>query len=261
MLRSPHVPAKAAVLLLTALLAACDAGQVAPAAAPEPGAQGIEVRVEPPDAEVATGGTVAFGATVTGSAATDVIWSIAEGAGCGAVTTAGLYTAPSSAGTCRVVATSAADVSRSATAVVTVTAPPPPPPPPPVVVTVSPATAEVSACRSVTLSATVTGASDTAVTWTVQEGAAGGTVTAAGVYTAPGASGTYHVVATSRADPTRTAIATVTANDEVLSVAVSPATVSVTTGGTAQLTATVTTTCGTYSSTRTLLSNGTLVAE
>ena len=55
-----------------------------------------------------------------------------------------------------------------------------------------------------TFSATVTGASSgqsSGVTWAVQEGAAGGTIDANGKYTAPETEGTYHVVATSVADP------------------------------------------------------------
>src|SRR5262249_13194886 len=50
----------------------------------------------------------------------------------------------------------------------------------------------------------------TPVTWSVKEGASGGTVDAAGNYTAPASGGTVHVVATSVADPTKTATATVT---------------------------------------------------
>ena len=50
-------------------------------------------------------------------------------------------------------------------------------------------------------SATVTGAAVTTVTWSVLEGAAGGAIDPAGLYTAPAAPGTYHVVATSTADP------------------------------------------------------------
>ena len=49
--------------------------------------------------------------------------------------------------------------------------------------------------------AAVTGTTNTAVTWSVAE-ATGGAVTAAGQYTAPATAGTYHVVATSVADPT-----------------------------------------------------------
>jgi hypothetical protein len=49
-----------------------------------------------------------------------------------------------------------------------------------------------------------------AVTWTVQEGAAGGSVTADGVYSAPSATGTFHLVATSIANPSLSATAAVT---------------------------------------------------
>jgi uncharacterized protein (TIGR03437 family) len=48
------------------------------------------------------------------------------------------------------------------------------------------------------------------VRWTVQEGAAGGSITTGGVYTAPNTPGTYHVVATSPTDATQKAVATVT---------------------------------------------------
>jgi len=64
-----------------------------------------------------------------------------------------------------------------------------------------------------TFVASVSGASSgqsTGVSWSVQEGAAGGTIDANGKYTAPATEGTYHVVATSVADATITAIATVT---------------------------------------------------
>jgi glucuronoarabinoxylan endo-1,4-beta-xylanase len=44
----------------------------------------------------------------------------------------------------------------------------------------------------------------------VQEGSAGGGVSASGLYTAPSSGGTYHVVATSQADATKSASATVT---------------------------------------------------
>lgn len=50
----------------------------------------------------------------------------------------------------------------------------------------------------------------TAVTWSVREGSAGGTVTPAGLYSAPATPGTYHVVATSVADPSKSAAAVVT---------------------------------------------------
>jgi hypothetical protein len=82
----------------------------------------------------------------------------------------------------------------------------------------------------------------------VLEGAAGGAVSATGVYTAPSTGGTYHVIATSVADPSRSATAAITVTERVLSVTVNPPTVSVAPGGTAQFTATVTTTCGAFAS-------------
>ena len=75
-----------------------------------------------------------------------------------------------------------------------------------VTVAIDPRTAALATGTSLTFTASVTGSSDTTITWSVQEGAAGGTVTA-GTYTAPGSAGTYHVVATSTADPTRSATA------------------------------------------------------
>jgi hypothetical protein len=57
--------------------------------------------------------------------------------------------------------------------------------------------------------ATVSGP-DTAVTWRLEEGAAGGSVTSAGVYTAPPTTGVFHVIACSTAQPADNATATVT---------------------------------------------------
>ena len=59
--------------------------------------------------------------------------------------------------------------------------------------------------------ATVAGTSNTQVAWSVEEGTAGGGISSSGLYTAPGTGGgTYHVVATSVADTTKSAVATVT---------------------------------------------------
>ena len=51
---------------------------------------------------------------------------------------------------------------------------------------------------------------DTAVTWRLQEGEAGGSVTSAGIYTAPPTAGIFHVIASPTAQPADDAIATVT---------------------------------------------------
>jgi hypothetical protein len=58
--------------------------------------------------------------------------------------------------------------------------------------------------------ATVVGLSSTALLWSVQEGAAGGTIDATGKYTAPVTMGTYHVIAQSSVNLSVTASATVT---------------------------------------------------
>lgn len=78
-----------------------------------------------------------------------------------------------------------------------------------VAVSVTPASSTLVETKTVNLTASVANTSNTAVTWSVQE-AGGGSITAAGVYTAPAAAGTYHVIATSQADTSKTAAATVT---------------------------------------------------
>lgn len=82
----------------------------------------------------------------------------------------------------------------------------PTPPPPPIAVSISPATAALQTGQAQQFQATVTGTTNTTVTWS----ATGGTVTSAGVYTAPQAAGSYIVKATSVADASKSASATVT---------------------------------------------------
>jgi streptogramin lyase len=76
-------------------------------------------------------------------------------------------------------------------------------------VAISPATISMYVNGQIGFVATVTGLGNPDVTWSVQEGAAGGSVDSAGYYIAPSTPGTYHVVATSQADPTKSATATV----------------------------------------------------
>ncbi len=82
------------------------------------------------------------------------------------------------------------------------------PPPPEVVVTVVPGTAAVDPGKTQLFAAQVTGVANQAVVWSVQE-SGGGTITAGGLYTAPATRGTYHVVATSHVDRTRSGTALV----------------------------------------------------
>ena len=216
----------------------------------------VTVAIAPRTATVAARGTLAFTATVTNATDPSVTWSVQEPSGCGSITQAGVYSAPTAGATCHVVARSVADPTRSDVATVTVT-----PPPPPVAVAISPSPGAVYACQTLAFTATVTGASDTRVTWSVQEGAAGGTITTAGAYTAPANAGTYHVVAASVADPSSSAVAPVGVTDRIQSVSVSPGQVSLAPGETAQFTATVTTTCGTFVTTSTVTAPGTAPAN
>jgi len=70
--------------------------------------------------------------------------------------------------------------------------------------------------------ATVFGISNQTVTWSIQEGSAGGTITSAGLYTAPTYSGVFHVVATSATNVAVNARAVVTVDSGVRISATSP---------------------------------------
>jgi O-glycosyl hydrolase len=200
-----------------------------PVYAPDAGTtqQPVAVAISPAQVAVLLGGSQSFSATVTNTSDTSVTWSVAEPNG-GAITATGLYTAPAAAGVYHVTATSHADPTKSATATVTVSH---------VAVNVSPLTATVLQGTSQSFTCAVTGAADTSCSWSVQEGTAGGSVTAAGSYTAPSAAGTFHVVAKSTADPTSSAAVTVTVPP--VTVAISPQTVALPAGGSQTFTCSV----------------------
>jgi hypothetical protein len=104
-----------------------------------------------------------------------------------------------------VIATSAADATVSASAVVTTLLPVAS-----VSVVISPSSATIAQGKSLSYSATVQGTTITAVRWSSQEGSVGGSITSSGLYTAPTAAiGTFHVIATSIAAPTVSAVAAV----------------------------------------------------
>src|SRR5258708_26984605 len=79
-------------------------------------------------------------------------------------------------------------------------------PPPAISVAVSPGSPSVSVGGKQQFTATVTGTSNTAVTWAVQE-SNGGTIDSTGNYTAPMKAGGFHVVATSQEDSSKSAAA------------------------------------------------------
>ncbi len=167
------------------------------------------------------------------SSSTSVTWSISP-AGVGTVTSTGLYTAPASVAseqTITVTATSVADTSKAASGTVTLK---------PVIVTVTPPVITMNAGQSQAFTATVTNSSNTGVTWSISP-AGVGTITPAGLYTAPASIAsqqTVTITATSQADPSKTASATVTLVP--VSVSVTPSTSTLYAGQTQAFTATVT---------------------
>lgn len=93
-------------------------------------------------------------------------------------------------------------------------------PTPVVTVRVDPQTVTLDPSGVQTFVVVVTGTGYPEVDWSVQEGAAGGTVTSGGTYFAPTARGTYHVVVTSRADTSKSATATVSVQSATHSITI-----------------------------------------
>jgi len=208
----------------------------------------ISVSIMPNSSTLAPQGSIQLTATVMGTINTAVTWSVQEGSGAGTVTSSGLYTAPTTPATYHVVATSKADPTQIAIATIVVSASvPPPPPPTSVTVKVSPFTKVTTLGGSVQYTATVTGSANTAVTWSIVEGSAGGTIDANGKYTAPVVAGKYHIVATSKADPTKSATASidVSASTQWVTVNLTPASKKITADDTLQFTAIVSATLNT----------------
>lgn len=195
---------------------------------------GVTVTLDPQSALLSPGGTLLFTATVTGATNRDVTWTASGGGSFTGAT--GLYTAPSTAGEYRVIATSNADPTKAAFATVLV--------PNPLAVAVHPKTVSLRPGATQMFTATVTGAPSQAVTWSVIGSNAGSFSGSTGLYTAPSAYGVFTVVATSVADPSRSDTATVNVGDTVR-VTVSPGITSLLPGGTATFAATVTGTADT----------------
>ena len=161
---------------------------------------GVWVSITPRAADLEPGGTTLLAATVTGTADTRVIWT-SDG---GRIRQDGFYTAPQTEGTWYVTAQSLADPARVSVATLYVARPSQSSP-------VKPETVTVETGSVVVFRAHLPGTTDGEVSWSIHEGDAGGTIDALGQYIAPSDhEGIYHVVATSRTDPSKTGIATVT---------------------------------------------------
>ncbi len=164
------------------------------------------VSVSPAAVTLYAAQTQQFAATVVGSGPA-VNWSISP-AGLGAISSTGLYTAPSSVAaqqSVTVVATSQADGTSTGMAIVSLL-------PPPISVSVTPASASVAANQSLQFTASLTNTADQSVLWTLSPSGLG-TIDSTGLYTAPASVSSQQqiiVTATSVADPTRSAAASLT---------------------------------------------------
>jgi len=204
----------------------------------------LAVSVAPATAEVVAGSDYQFTATVSGSTNQSVTWSVTgkgcSGVACGTITSTGFYGAPGSVPTpdqVTVTASSVADTSKSGSATVTIL--------PPVAVTISPSRTQVVTGSRQQFTATVTGTTNTSVSWSLTgsgcSGSACGTISASGLYTAPGAiphPPQVTVKATSDADSTKSASAIVTIIPSVV-VSISPTNAVVAIDGQQQFRATV----------------------
>jgi hypothetical protein len=205
----------------------------------------VKVTVSPNNVGVETNHTQQFTATVVNTTNTAVTWQVSGVNGgnstFGTIDGSGLYTAPASVPvppTVTVTAISVADPTKSDSASVTISLTP--------VLTVNPLQANVVVLKQQQFTATISGGGNQLVTWSVSgggcAGATCGTISAGGLYTAPGSvpsPATVTVKAISQADNTVTGTATVTVIAQ-LGVSISPAgPITISTGGTQMFTATV----------------------
>lgn len=204
----------------------------------------------PANTRLFPGQTAQFSATVSNASNTSVYWEVNNvvhgNAQVGTITDSGLYTAPSTltaSTTVTITAAAEANTSESATATVTLVVAP--------TVSVSPPTASVYVGASQPFTATVGNSTNIGVTWQVNGITGGnatyGTISATGVYTAPGTVPTSPVTVTavSSADSNATGSATVTVLALPPVVTVTPPTATVPGNTTQQFTAAVTNTTNT----------------
>ncbi len=203
-----------------ALFSACSGGS-------DPVSPPVTISVSPASATVNAGATETFTATLTNASDNGVIWSASGGVINGSGTAA-TWTAPNSGGPYLIIAKSSQDQNKADTATVTVRQ---------VSISISPTTASVNAGANAEFTATVANSSNGAVTWT----STGGSVTGSGssiVWNSPLDAGSYTVTATSVADPSKSASATVTVAPIV--VALTPTSATVPFGGSQQFSVAVT---------------------
>ena len=159
------------------------------------------VTITAPNGDVRPGATLALTAVVDGGGT--VAWSVEGGDANGTITPGGVYTAPTTQGTYTVRATvggvsgtKTVSVSNGVSIALTSVATPPPAIPK----------------SKLTFTASVTGTQTKTVTWSAKDATGttvAGLITSDGLFTAPDATGTYTVTATSVADAAKSVSATV----------------------------------------------------
>ena len=253
-----------AVAVLALIAAGCGGGSVTsgfqnPASGNGPGGTltnpppSVSVSISPGSASVQPNGNITFSATVQNTTNTAVDWLVDGVPGgnqtVGIITSNGAYTAPTTAPTpnsVTITAVSRQDPTKTANAVLVITAPTTT-----VTVTASPATVNVQTGATAVFTATVSGASNTSVTWRVNGIAGGnatvGTISPTGIYTAPAtipANPVVSISATSVSNPSASGLALATIIQRV-ALSLAPASVQVEVALSQQFTATVTGTTNT----------------
>ena len=181
----------------------------------------VNISLTPLSVALTASQTQQFIAKVGGASNSAVTWTCSPAVG--TVSAGGLYTSPPTipaAQTVTVKATSVADPSKSATATVTLT--------PQVTISLTPSSASLLPSNSRTFTATVGGTSNSAVTWSINPPL--GTISSAGLYTAPSTILTPQTVtltARSVADPAKSASVTISLNPS-MTVSLTPSTTSLT---------------------------------
>jgi hypothetical protein len=194
------------------------------------GSSAISITVTPDKITLPINGSAPFTATVIGSTNTAVTWTFREGPVAGSITPDGVYTASGTPNVYHLIASSQADSSKSAVAIVTVVLP----------ITITPAQVALLPNEPLTFEATVSGTTNPGVTWSIDE-SSGGSISPEGSYVAPAAEGTFHVRATSQADPSQSTAATVTVSASApVGVVIQPEAAGLMFGGSITFKATVT---------------------
>ncbi|MBB6145181.1 hypothetical protein HNQ77_003139 [Silvibacterium bohemicum] len=179
-------------------------------------ASGISVAVSPSAVNLMPGQSQQLVATETGSSDNEVIWEVngvqGGSSAAGTVSATGLYQAPSAVptgGAVSVTAVSVDDNTQSATAVISIADN----------VTINPLSAGITSGATQQFTATLNGSASTAVTWSVAGvtggGAATGTISTTGLYTAPSTvpSSTVTVTAVDASDSLASASAQITVTE------------------------------------------------